>query len=56
MKNKYNIILLDKNNTNGGNSAKATSGINGSNTLIQKKLHINDNEDSFKEDTIKSSG
>jgi len=42
-KNPNNIVLLvDKNTINGGNSAKATSGINAVLTSVQKKQGEND--------------
>jgi succinate dehydrogenase/fumarate reductase flavoprotein subunit len=35
-----NVLLLDKNNFLGGNSTKATSGINGAGTRTQAQLNI----------------
>ncbi|KAJ3235020.1 Osmotic growth protein 1, partial [Chytriomyces hyalinus] len=35
-----NVLLLDKNNFLGGNSTKATSGINGAGTTAQQRLGI----------------
>lgn len=52
--NGGNTILLDKQKFIGGNSTKATSGINGAYTTTQQKLGIQDSIESFKEDTLKS--
>ncbi|ODV64098.1 Flavocytochrome c [Ascoidea rubescens DSM 1968] len=52
--NGSNVVLLDKQAFFGGNSTKATSGINGSLTRTQVKLNINDSVDSFLNDTLKS--
>ncbi|KAI8823131.1 FAD binding domain-containing protein [Fimicolochytrium jonesii] len=49
-----NVILLDKNGFLGGNSTKATSGINGANTATQRKLKIPDTSEIFYEDSAKS--
>ncbi|KAJ3409722.1 hypothetical protein HDV05_004296 [Chytridiales sp. JEL 0842] len=49
-----NVILLDKNSFLGGNSTKATSGINGANTTAQQKLGIPDTSAIFYEDSAKS--
>ena len=46
-----NVLLLDKNSFMGGNSTKATSGINGSGTRSQKKLNIPDSNEDFYRDT-----
>jgi succinate dehydrogenase/fumarate reductase flavoprotein subunit len=48
------FILLDKNSFLGGNSTKATSGINGAGTETQMKQNIPDNAQIFYEDTAKS--
>jgi len=48
------VLLLDKNNFLGGNSTKATSGINGALTRTQIKLGIPDTVDSFYADTALS--
>lgn len=48
------VIVLDKNPFLGGNSTKATSGINGALTNTQIKLGIKDSVDAFYEDTAKS--
>jgi len=47
-------LLLDKNAFLGGNSTKATSGINGALTNTQIKLGIKDSREAFYEDTAKS--
>ncbi|TPX69832.1 hypothetical protein SpCBS45565_g02186 [Spizellomyces sp. 'palustris'] len=49
-----NVILLDKNSFLGGNSTKATSGINGAGTATQRKLNIPDTSEIFYEDSAKS--
>ncbi|KAI8847946.1 FAD binding domain-containing protein [Chytridium lagenaria] len=49
-----NVLLLDKNSFLGGNSTKATSGINGANTTAQQKLGIPDTSAQFYEDSAKS--
>jgi len=48
------VLVLDKNNFLGGNSTKATSGINGALTKTQVKLGIPDSAEKFYEDTAKS--
>jgi flavocytochrome c len=48
------VVVLDKNAFLGGNSTKATSGINGALTNTQIKLGIKDSVDAFYEDTAKS--
>ncbi|ETI25749.1 hypothetical protein G647_02523 [Cladophialophora carrionii CBS 160.54] len=52
--NGGNILVLDKNNFFGGNSTKATSGINGALTRTQVDLGIQDSVKQFYEDTLKS--
>jgi len=47
-------VLIDKNPFLGGNSTKATSGINGALTRAQVKLGIPDSVDTFLADTAKS--
>mmetsp|Transcript_76492 Transcript_76492/g.145561 ORF Transcript_76492/g.145561 Transcript_76492/m.145561 type:complete len:149 (+) Transcript_76492:73-519(+) len=47
------VVLLDKSSFCGGNSTKATSGINGSNTKSQKALDISDSAEIFTADTLK---
>ncbi|ORX94242.1 Flavocytochrome c [Basidiobolus meristosporus CBS 931.73] len=49
-----NVILLDKSSFYGGNSTKATSGINGALTRTQIKQGIKDSVEAFYEDTAKS--
>ncbi|KAF2858313.1 fumarate reductase flavo protein subunit [Piedraia hortae CBS 480.64] len=49
-----NVVLLDKNNFMGGNSTKATSGINGALTRTQVDLNIADSVKQFYDDTLKS--
>ncbi|EME44031.1 hypothetical protein DOTSEDRAFT_71735 [Dothistroma septosporum NZE10] len=49
-----NVVLLDKNNFMGGNSTKATSGINGALTRTQTDHKIADSVKQFYDDTIKS--
>jgi len=46
-------VVLDKSPFCGGNSTKATSGINGSGTSSQKALNIKDDADIFLSDTLK---
>jgi flavocytochrome c len=48
------VIVIDKNPFLGGNSTKATSGINGALTNTQIKLGIKDSAEAFYEDTAKS--
>ncbi|MCJ1313040.1 hypothetical protein MMC25_006716 [Agyrium rufum] len=49
-----NVLLLDKNNFFGGNSTKATSGINAALTRTQVDQKIQDSVKQFYDDTIKS--
>ncbi|KIJ50708.1 hypothetical protein M422DRAFT_27268 [Sphaerobolus stellatus SS14] len=49
-----NVLLLDKQPFMGGNSTKATSGINGAGTVAQQELNIPDSAKTFFEDTKKS--
>ncbi|KAJ3307812.1 hypothetical protein HDU76_004354 [Blyttiomyces sp. JEL0837] len=49
-----NVLLLDKNSFLGGNSTKATSGINGAGTTAQQRLGIPDTSAIFYEDSAKS--
>ncbi|KAG1807758.1 FAD binding domain-containing protein [Suillus variegatus] len=49
-----NVLLLDKQGFMGGNSTKATSGINGAGTQTQQEAGIPDNAKIFFEDTKKS--
>mmetsp|Transcript_1240 Transcript_1240/g.3014 ORF Transcript_1240/g.3014 Transcript_1240/m.3014 type:complete len:1213 (-) Transcript_1240:39-3677(-) len=48
------VILLEKENRTGGNSAKATSGINGWGTSTQAELGAADSEALFERDTFRS--
>jgi len=48
------VLLLEKNSFLGGNSTKATSGINGALTKTQIKLGIQDSAEKFYEDTARS--
>ncbi|KAF2118309.1 FAD binding domain-containing protein [Lophiotrema nucula] len=52
--NGGNVLLLDKNNFMGGNSTKATSGINGALTRTQVDHKIADSVKQFYDDTLKS--
>ncbi|KAK5941529.1 Osmotic growth protein [Knufia obscura] len=52
--NGGNVLVLDKNNFFGGNSTKATSGINGALTRAQVDLKIGDSVKQFYDDTLKS--
>merc|ERR1712151_527268 len=47
------VVLLDKSSFCGGNSTKATSGINGAETKTQKEKGIKDTVDIFTNDTLK---
>ena len=47
------VLLLDKCHFLGGNSTKATSGINGAPTRTQAAKGINDNADKFEADIIR---
>ncbi|ORY86711.1 FAD binding domain-domain-containing protein [Leucosporidium creatinivorum] len=49
-----NVLVLDKNPFFGGNSTKATSGINGAGTKAQAALGIKDSVKAFFDDTKKS--
>eukprot|EP01027_Heterolobosea_sp_BB2_P020749 GEZU01029633.1.p1 GENE.GEZU01029633.1~~GEZU01029633.1.p1 ORF type:complete len:611 (+),score=184.53 GEZU01029633.1:1-1833(+) len=49
-----NVVVIDKNPFFGGNSTKATSGINGALTRTQIKLGIQDSPEKFYEDTARS--
>ncbi|GAA5933731.1 hypothetical protein JCM10213_008578 [Rhodosporidiobolus nylandii] len=49
-----NVLVLEKNGFAGGNSTKATSGINGAGTKAQEKLGIKDSAAQFFADTKKS--
>ena len=47
------VVLLDKSSFCGGNSTKATSGINGSDTKSQRAKGIKDSKELFTSDTLK---
>jgi flavocytochrome c len=49
-----NVLVIEKSSFMGGNSTKATSGINGALTKTQIKAGIKDSVDAFFEDTMKS--
>jgi len=53
LENGGNVFVIDKNGFFGGNSTKATSGINGSGTAPQRKLKITDSPETFLEDTLR---
>merc|ERR1719197_65614 len=53
LENGGRVVLLDKSSFCGGNSTKATSGINGAGTRTQKQKGIADNTDIFVSDTLK---
>ncbi|CAD7926402.1 unnamed protein product [Amoebophrya sp. A25] len=53
MENGGKVILLDKSAFCGGNSTKATSGINGANTKTQRALGIEDSVELFSSDCLK---
>ena len=52
-RNGGKVILLDKSAFCGGNSTKATSGINGANTKMQRALGIEDSVELFTNDCLK---
>lgn len=47
------VVLLERNAFMGGNSTKATSGMNGAGTRTQKKMGVPDSKEIFEEDTIR---
>lgn len=53
VENGGRVVLLDKSSFCGGNSTKATSGINGAGTKTQKAKGIPDNADIFTQDQRK---
>jgi len=53
MENGGKVVLLDKSAFCGGNSTKATSGINGANTKTQRNLGIEDSIELFTNDCLK---
>ncbi|KAF4592957.1 hypothetical protein EYR38_008663 [Pleurotus pulmonarius] len=50
------VLLLDKKPSLGGNSMKASSGINGAGTEAQKALGVSDSVEAFAKDTTSSAG
>lgn len=54
VKNGVPVILMDKASAIGGNSVKASSGINGAGTQVQELLGVYDSADSFYRDTVAS--
>ncbi|VDP14453.1 unnamed protein product [Soboliphyme baturini] len=48
------VSLIEGEKRVGGNSAKATSGINGCHTSAQRAMNINDSHELFAADTLKS--
>merc|ERR1712137_1452508 len=54
LENGGNVLVLDKNAFMGGNSTKATSGINGTPTRTQRAQGVQDGVDAFLRDTIAS--
>jgi len=53
LENGGKVVLLDKSSFCGGNSTKATSGINGADTKTQRAKGISDSVDLFTSDTLK---
>ena len=53
LENGGRVVLLDKSFCCGGNSTKATSGINGANTRTQREKGIKDSADLFTSDPLK---
>ena len=51
---KIPVVLIDKASSIGGNSIKASSGINGAGTTTQVNLNVKDSPELFLEDTISS--
>ncbi|CEP64064.1 fumarate reductase LALA0_S10e01442g [Lachancea lanzarotensis] len=54
LKHKIPIVLLDKASSLGGNSIKASSGINGALTNTQMTLKVEDSSTAFYQDTVNS--
>ena len=52
LENGGRVVVLDKMAFCGGNSTKATSGINGSQTITQKQQNIEDSNELFFQDTM----
>merc|ERR1712054_102570 len=53
VENGARTVLIDKSSFCGGNSTKATSGINGANTRTQRDKGIKDTSEIFTADTLK---
>ena len=53
LENGGRVVSLDKSSFCGGNSTKATSGINGANSRTQRDKGIKDSADLFTSDTLK---
>ncbi|MES1915053.1 MAG: hypothetical protein MHM6MM_007053, partial [Cercozoa sp. M6MM] len=53
---ELSILLVEKEERCGGNSAKATSGMNSCDTQHQRALGIDDTTDLFRADTLRSGG
>jgi succinate dehydrogenase/fumarate reductase flavoprotein subunit len=53
VENGGKTVLIDKSSFCGGNSTKATSGINGAATRTQREKGIEDSTDLFTKDTLK---
>merc|ERR1712151_692713 len=53
LENGGKVVLLDKSSFCGGNSTKATRGINGAGTRTQREKGINDTKEIFTADTLK---
>merc|ERR1719461_2313115 len=53
--NSHPIVVFEKESKFGGNSMKATSGINGANTEFQNAENIKDSANDFGKDTFYSS-
>lgn len=56
IQNGGRVVVLDKSAFCGGNSTKATSGVNGAGTRTQRMLKIPDAAEIFEKDTSKSAG
>merc|ERR1719345_130699 len=53
MEHGVKVVVIDKNSFFGGNSTKATSGINGALTRAQRNLKIADSPEIFTDDTMR---
>lgn len=54
LENGGNVVLIEKQSSLGGNSSKASSGINAAHTENQKRNNIQDSLEEFTKDTVKS--